>query len=214
MVRDSVRTGDSRREQILDGALAVFARQGFSATSIKAVAREAGISSPALLYHYFESKDALLRAVIERNAPPFRFFADRGRVMELPIRRALLEFANAYLAIVDRPEMTCCMRVMIGEALRSPEFAEMLGEIGPQRIWTALSEYFSSKMEAGELRRSDPLLAAQAFISPLFTHVFVHAVARMSHGAPHDMKAFAEGWVDLFLKGCEPASERLEANDE
>ena len=47
-------------------ALELFARDGFGSTSIKAVAKRAGVS-PALIYTYFESKDALLRAIFEEG---------------------------------------------------------------------------------------------------------------------------------------------------
>lgn len=52
------------RAQIIAAARKVLAEQGFDATSIKEVAREAGIA-PGLIYYYFENKEALLLAVVE-----------------------------------------------------------------------------------------------------------------------------------------------------
>ena len=57
--------GRARREQILDSAQALYAESGIQAVSLRAVAREAGISHPGLLRH-FDSREALLAAVIER----------------------------------------------------------------------------------------------------------------------------------------------------
>ena len=54
------------RDRILAGALRVFARHGFAATSIRMVAREAGVSQ-GLMYNYFESKEVLLREIFRRN---------------------------------------------------------------------------------------------------------------------------------------------------
>jgi len=51
---------------ILDAAEALFARQGFTATTIKAIGREAGVN-PALLYYYFPDKERLYHAVLERR---------------------------------------------------------------------------------------------------------------------------------------------------
>ena len=51
---------------ILDAAEALFARQGFAATTIKAIGREAGVN-PALLYYYFPDKERLYHAVLERR---------------------------------------------------------------------------------------------------------------------------------------------------
>ena len=51
---------------ILDAAELLFARQGFAATTIKAIGREAGVN-PALLYYYFPDKERLYHAVLERR---------------------------------------------------------------------------------------------------------------------------------------------------
>ena len=53
------------RDQILDAAERLFARQGFDPTTIKAIGGEAGLN-PALLYYYFRSKEELYRAVLQR----------------------------------------------------------------------------------------------------------------------------------------------------
>src|ERR1700716_3954510 len=52
-----------RRGQIVRAATAVLARQGYAATSLKDVAREAGVA-PGLLHYYFESKQELLLEVV------------------------------------------------------------------------------------------------------------------------------------------------------
>jgi TetR/AcrR family transcriptional regulator len=53
------------RDQILDAAERLFARQGFDPTTIKAIGAEAGVN-PALLYYYFGSKEELYKAVLQR----------------------------------------------------------------------------------------------------------------------------------------------------
>ena len=45
-----------RRQQIIDGALAVFAEKGFDKATNQEIAAAAGISSADLIYHYFDSK--------------------------------------------------------------------------------------------------------------------------------------------------------------
>ena len=55
-----------RREQILEVATLLFARQGFQGTKTKEVARHAGVTE-ALIFRHFPSKEALYWAVIERK---------------------------------------------------------------------------------------------------------------------------------------------------
>jgi AcrR family transcriptional regulator len=52
------------RERILDSAAKVFGRYGFRLTSMELVAQESGLTRQAL-YHHFDSKEALFRAVVE-----------------------------------------------------------------------------------------------------------------------------------------------------
>jgi len=54
----------SRRQQIMDTALELFAQQGYANCSIAQLAKHTGVSK-GLMYNYFESKEALLVAIIE-----------------------------------------------------------------------------------------------------------------------------------------------------
>lgn len=56
----------TQRERILDITLDLMAERGASATSMRALASACGLNVAAL-YHYFPSKEALLRAVIEER---------------------------------------------------------------------------------------------------------------------------------------------------
>ncbi|PPL17496.1 hypothetical protein GY24_11460 [Microterricola pindariensis] len=60
-------TPDGRREQILRVAARHFGRDGFEAVSVRDIAEQAGVTR-ALVYHYFPGKDALLDAVLRREA--------------------------------------------------------------------------------------------------------------------------------------------------
>ncbi len=53
------------RDRILDAAMLVFRRHGFRRSSIEQAAEAAGLTRQAL-YHHFNSKEALFRAVVER----------------------------------------------------------------------------------------------------------------------------------------------------
>lgn len=54
------------RDHLLGAALRTFARWGYEASSIRRIADEAQVA-PALLYHYFPGKEALLQALFEQN---------------------------------------------------------------------------------------------------------------------------------------------------
>jgi AcrR family transcriptional regulator len=55
----------SSRDQILDAAETLFARQGYDRTTIKQIGAASGLN-PALLYYYFAGKEELYQAVLQR----------------------------------------------------------------------------------------------------------------------------------------------------
>jgi len=55
---------EQTRKQIKDAAFSLFARKGFANTSVSAIAEDAGISK-GLIYHYFQSKNEILKAIFD-----------------------------------------------------------------------------------------------------------------------------------------------------
>lgn len=93
------------RASILRAARGRFAASGFSGTTIRAVAREAGVD-PALVHHYFGSKDELFVASLELPVDPREVLArrlaeDAGRDAGGPGERLL----RAMLSAWDDPDL-------------------------------------------------------------------------------------------------------------
>ena len=74
---------ESRRFQIMETALKLFATEGYGHTSISRLATEAGISK-GLMYNYFESKEALVVSIIEHGMTDFLdlFDPDHNGILE------------------------------------------------------------------------------------------------------------------------------------
>lgn len=86
------------RATLLAAAVRLFARQGYSATSIRALALEAGVAV-GLLYHYFPSKDAVLAALMADAMADVQltFEAARQEPTAAGFVRALLRSAGEQL---------------------------------------------------------------------------------------------------------------------
>ncbi|HHG8770977.1 TPA: TetR/AcrR family transcriptional regulator [Raoultella planticola] len=63
--------GTANREQLMDIALALFARKGIAHTSLNAIAKEAGVT-PAMLNYYFSSRETLVDQLLEERFMPLR----------------------------------------------------------------------------------------------------------------------------------------------
>ena len=57
---------EQRREDLLDAALRVLAREGYGAVSVEAIAREAGVTRP-VVYHAYDGLEPLLHALLDRS---------------------------------------------------------------------------------------------------------------------------------------------------
>ena len=68
----------ARREHILDAAERCFARAGFHRTTMHDICKEAGVS-PGALYVYFDSKEALIAGISERDRAEFAERLDGAR---------------------------------------------------------------------------------------------------------------------------------------
>ncbi|PSL22009.1 TetR/AcrR family transcriptional regulator [Shimia abyssi] len=64
MARTIAKDHDQKRDRILTAAARVFAHEGFDRASMSMLARECGISK-ANIYHYYDSKDAILYDILE-----------------------------------------------------------------------------------------------------------------------------------------------------
>ncbi|MER6996482.1 TetR family transcriptional regulator [Streptomyces sp. NPDC000410] len=67
--RAQAETGPGARERILEAARTEFAERGYDKTSVRGIAKAAGVD-PALVHHYFGTKDEVFAAAIEVSFEP------------------------------------------------------------------------------------------------------------------------------------------------
>lgn len=126
---DAVEADDPLRDQLLDAAARVFARQGYAGTKIQDIVREAGLSTGAV-YGRFKSKHDLLREAVVRRTARVARFGDDGdvRVADLITRLAGIHTEPLADAEAVRVEAYVAAR-------REPQVAEAIA--GAQAQWRA-----------------------------------------------------------------------------
>jgi len=87
------------RAAVLAAARASFAERGFRGTTIRAVASTAGVD-PALVHHYFGTKDDLFLAAMELPVDPREVIA---HVASGPVEEVAERFLTAFLGVWDDP---------------------------------------------------------------------------------------------------------------
>ena len=85
--------------------------------------------------------------------------------MELPPREGLALIGRTYLSIFKVPGNVAIVRIMIGEAIRFPQIAEMVYKQAASRFLGLLSQYLQRQVDLGRLRPHDTNVAARSFIA-------------------------------------------------
>lgn len=91
--------GAATRQRILDCAIVRFADYGFRQTSVAQVARDAGVTPPAV-HAYFGDKEALFNAAVEQDVASLLDVV-RQRLADEPIPGVGLALVPALLAALD-----------------------------------------------------------------------------------------------------------------
>ena len=149
-------TGDDKPRRILDAAVRVFAAQGYDASRVGDIAREAGVAY-GLVYHYYDSKEAVLEAV---------FREAWGRLLAaVALAEATSEDAAEQLELVvkivlrawrDDPDL---VRLLVREVTRNPHIQDELDEIG--LAFASLERMVRRGQDDGTFRSGlDPRLAS------------------------------------------------------
>ncbi len=108
---------------ILAAARVQFAAQGFGRTTIRGVAGEAGVD-PALVHHYFGSKDDLFVAALELPLDPRAVI---GPALAGGLDGAAERLLTAFLSVWDDPDLQASLLVVVRNVLE-PEGHRMLRE--------------------------------------------------------------------------------------
>jgi AcrR family transcriptional regulator len=149
-------TADDKPRRILDAAVRVFAAQGYDASRVGDIAKEAGVAY-GLVYHYYESKELVLEAVFREAwgrllaavALAEETGADASEQLELVVKIVLRTWR-------DDPDL---VRLLVREVTRNPHIQDELDEIG--QAFASLERMVRGGQTAGTFRAElDPKLAA------------------------------------------------------
>jgi TetR/AcrR family fatty acid metabolism transcriptional regulator len=109
----------ARKNQILDAAAAVFAEKGFHPTTIRDIAKQAGIAD-GTIYNYFDSKPALLMGIFERMRDALAQETPLLDPTELDLR-GFLRHLIAHPLMALRRDNFALFRIMISEMMVNEE---------------------------------------------------------------------------------------------
>lgn len=155
-----------RRQRILQAAIPIFARHGYSEATMSDIAAAAG-GSHGTVFLYYPTKEALFRAaVLEPLADLEAVFSLAGRAEATPLGRLRGMVHEQVEAVSRQGSYLRLTQYILGQRDRFPELAAPL---------FALADYFTAQLvpliragqAAGQLAAGDPQATAAAYLSYL-----------------------------------------------
>ena len=186
------------REGILAAARKLFADQGFEGTSLRQVAREASVD-PAMVHHFFGSKDELFAACVELPVDPAEVLS--GIEAMDPAARAEA-IARAVLRLWESPAqhgLVAFVRGTIGSTAKTALLREMVNRTIISRIIAGMPG------PAGELRLRGNLVATQ--VVGLMLVRYVIRLEPLASADPEDVVRLVTPTLQRYLSGALDSSQ-------
>lgn len=123
----------ARREEVLDAGLSLISELGVAGASLRKLAARLGMSQPSL-YHYFDSKDALVQQIIEHCA---NRMLEAALHVEFPrsiedVPRFARDAALSLWATDHHPRV---VRFLFVVAIESPEHRQRIQRVFEERVY-------------------------------------------------------------------------------
>ena len=195
------RRKEARPAELMAAALELFVEKGFAGTRLEDVAARAGVSK-GTLYLYFDSKEALFKAVIQEGIVPILeqgaglvdgFEGSTADLLRVLVGEWWQRIGNTHLAGVPK--------LMISEARNFPDLAIYYHEAVITRARDLMRRTLERGIASGEFRAVD----VETAIDVIFAPVLMMLIWRYSLGAccgtAHEPQAYLRSHLDLTLCG-------------
>ena len=194
---------DERRHTLLDAALDEFFEKGFAATRMSDIARRANVSKGAL-YLYFDSKEAMFRALVESLASPNLEMIEKINESAGSFREALSGICRFAPLLIRHTELPRLMKVLVGDSHLFPQMVLAYRKELIERVIAMISGMLKRAHEAGEIEIENPELTARVVMAPVVLSALWQAIFNSRSEAEVDLEQLFEIHERMMLKALEP----------
>ncbi len=199
--RPSVVQAAQLRESFLEAATQSFLEKGYAATSIEAIAREAGVAK-ITIYRQFENKQALFSEVIHRSLEQARIGMHEAlKGDKTDTEERLLELIEGMYLGASEPRTLGLLRLVIAEATRFPELSKMV-YMENSKLLDPLVQYLAESHRLGKLHVPFPERTAVQVSTLAFGGVRFFISKPLA--GPAERREWATGVLELVLQGLQP----------
>ena len=196
---------DERRSALLTAALDEFFEKGFAATRMSDIARRAHLSK-GTLYLYFDSKEAMFRALVESLASPNLEIVEQITGNAGSLKEALSGICRFVPFLIRHTELPRLMKVLIGDSHMFPQMVRAYREELIERVLAMLAGILSRAHEAGEAEIEDPALTARIVMAPMVLSALWQAIFNRHQEAEVDLERLFQIHERMMLKALQSGS--------
>jgi len=192
---------ERRRKELLEVSLRLFSENGYDATSIRDIAKEAGITE-GLIYHYFEGKKDLLKAIVQESVCDGVVFEEIDQMESLPIKEAVWKIGTHLLEnLRNRKEI---FKLMLAEArLFEKDNDYFIPKLIYENNMLRFGAFLQKRMERGEIREMEPVLLARQFSGSLVAFFLFQEILFGKTVTDVPAEHFLKCLIDVFLHGIQ-----------
>jgi AcrR family transcriptional regulator len=199
------RRPEERPNELLEAALRIFAERGYANTRLEDIAAAVGVTK-GTIYHYFETKEDLLRQAIEHNHERAFLPLEKGiRERKGPVSATIRLFLRRAFGHMDPTRLSVLTLLVQGVAREVPHLYNRWLETGPARAWQILAGLIEEGKGSGEFRKdADSDVAARVTMSGLILQL---AWQQFGKGAPSvaiDRDQLIDSTSEFLLHGLRP----------
>jgi AcrR family transcriptional regulator len=185
--------GEDRRGDILAAAREEFATKGFDGTTLRGIARLAGVDA-RLVHHYFEGKDAVFTAAFEIPVRP----QDVLEPVLAPGPDGIGErLVRMFLSVWDSPPGRQRIVALLSASLTSEAGARMLREFLASEVFGRIVAHLHSEDGSGDAEIRASLAVSQ--MMGLVVARYVVGVEPLASLPPEDVVAFLAPTLQAYL---------------
>ena len=188
------------KERILDIALKLFSEKGYKPTSVRAIAKEVGITQSGL-YNHFKGKDAILETLIANlmDSAVVKLFENKS-IDELANsgKTVLRSIATTFKLISFDKKNEALFKLLMQELYKNNAIRDIYNEHFYQENVKKLSTIFFTMMQNETIKNNDPLFLAHEFFAPLFFYQMQVNLLKIDGKSNSSMVTLFEKHVDNF----------------
>lgn len=190
-----------RRAQIVAVARGLFAEQGYQATTTRQLARAANVSD-ALMYRHFESKEDVLRGVVDEGLAGFAAMREAANAArDRPLAERLRTLGRAFLDVLTAQQDLLVLFVSEHQLLADDARLVTFIDLAARGLGAELAE----RAAAGEVREDlDGYLFARSFMGSLVAFVLLQRALGMDAVHAVEPDAYLAELVEVHVRGAQP----------